>query len=318
MRPLLTIERYLFAPAPLAVLGYCRAAFYGWLFLFYLPLVQLVGSQDISAFADVDRVFWQPVFPFALLGYAVLPHPWIDLLVIVFRISLLAACLGLFTRTCMLLAFVTGTYVIGLPNNFGSMSHTGGIVVIALGVMALSRAGDAFSLDALWRRRRRDPPPAPGGEYRWPIRFIWILLATAYFVSGASKLMANGLDYLHPDMMASFLRQRSFAWQTRPFTGWGLALADYPWICAATSAWTLFAETGFWLVLISRRARALLVPAMFLTHVGIALLLGPQFFQWMALLVFLVPWPAKTPQPPSGAAEPASPACAPAAPAFQA
>jgi len=156
--------------------------------------------------------------------------------------------------------------------------------------MALSRAGDSVSLDELLRRRRGGSRREPSGEYRWPIRFIWVLLATAYFVSGASKVMANGLGYLHPDVMAGFLRQRSFAWQTRPFTDLGLGLTDYAWICVAASAWTLVAELGFWLVLISRRAQGVLVPGMFVTHIGIALLLGPQFFQWMALFVFCIPW----------------------------
>lgn len=285
-----SLDRFFFAPAPAQGLGCCRIAFYGWLFLFYLPAVETYGAQNVAAFADVGEIFWDPVFPFARLRVTVLPHPWIDALVIGWRIALLLACAGWFTRLSMVFALLAGAYLIGLPLNFGTMSHTGGIVVLGLAIMALSRAGESLSIDALIRRRRGLPLPQPSGEYRWPIRFIWVLLAVAYFVSGASKLLSNGLGYLNPDVMAGFLRHRSFAWQVRPLTGWGLRLADIWWICTAASLWTLIAEMCFWLVLVSRRARAILASGMFMTHIGIAMLLGPQFFQWMALFVFFVPW----------------------------
>jgi hypothetical protein len=286
------VHRYFFRACPPEELGYCRVAFYLWLSLFYLPLVDTYGSQDVSAFADVGEVFWHPIWPFNVLGLSVAPHPWIDLLAGTWKLSLLLSCLGLFSRASMVCAFVLGAYLIGLPFNFGKLSHTGGIVVIALGILALSRAGDAISLDAWQRRRAGRAAAEPSGEYRWPIRFVWVLVATVYFCSGASKLISSGLGYLDPDMMASFLRERHFAWYSRPLTDWGYRLAEVRWLCTAMAAWTLISETGFWVALVSRRARAVLVPGLFLSHVGIALLLGPQFFQFMSVYVFWVPWGA--------------------------
>jgi hypothetical protein len=284
------VQRYFFASVPPHGLGCCRIAFYLWLLLFYLPIVDAYPSQNVSAFADVDRIFWQPIFPFTFLRLPSPAHPWIDAAVIAFKVSLLTACIGLFTRTSMWISLMLGVYVIGLPFNFGKLSHTGGIVVIALGIMALSRAGDAISVDAWLRRRAGRPPIEPSGEYRWPIRFVWMLIATAYLVSAASKVMNSGLGYLDPDTMAGFLRQRSFAWYNQPLTDWGYGLANLRWLCTAIAAWTLFAEGFFWLTLISRRARAFLVIGMLFTHIGITLLIGPQFFQWLSVFVFFVPW----------------------------
>lgn len=285
-----SLTRYFFSPAPASDLGYCRIAFYLWLFLFYLPLIDTYGSQNVSDFADVHAIFRQPIFPFNLVEAWLLPGRWIEWMVTIWRISLLLACIGLFTRASMVCAFLLGGYLIGLPFNFGTMTHTGGALVIGLGIMALSKAGDGASVDAWWRRRLGRPLPTIGGEYRWPIRFIWVLLAVLYFCSGMSKWLNSGTEYLSPGVMAGFLRQRSVAWYTRSFTDWGYGLADIRWFCTAATAWTLVGETCFWLTLISRRARAVLVPAMFLTHIGVAALLGPQFFQFLSLYVFWIPW----------------------------
>ena len=61
------------------------------------------------------------------------------------------------------------------------------------------------------------------------------------------------------------------------------------------AGWALVAEIGFWTTLWSRWARIVLVPGMFLMHIGIAMTLGPQFFQLMALYVFWVPWAREHP-----------------------
>lgn len=289
-RVISTLQCYFFAPASPVGLGRSRVAFYLWLFLYYLPVVETFGSQNVSAFADIGDIFWQPVFPFDLVDRPRLPHPWIDLLVVTWKLSLFTSCVGLFTRVSMGVAFVLGTYTIGLPLNFGTVFHTGGAVVIALGIMALSRAGDAVSVDSWWQRRMCRPGPEAGGEYRWPIRFVWVLLATVYFSAGVSKWVGSGLAYLDPDVMASFLRQRAFASYQQPLTDWGYGLAAMPWVCTAMATWTLFAETGFVAALVSRRAALVLVPGMFLMHIGIAAVIGPQFFQFMSIYVFWIPW----------------------------
>jgi hypothetical protein len=284
------IGRYFFQPVGPERLGACRAAFYLWLFLFYLPLVETVHSEGLTDFADVSEVLWMPISFFEALGIEVLPRPWLDVAELLWKVSLLTSCIGLFTRVSMWVAFLLGAYVIGLPLNFGSVPHSSGVVVLTLGIMALSRAGDALSVDAWWRRHEGEPEPGASGEYRWPIRFAWVLLATIYCSSGVVKWLASGLDYLDPEIMGTYLTQRSYGWSTRPLTDLGLRIADVAWLCTGMAAWTLLAETGFFLALFSRRAAAILVPGMFLMHVAIAALLGPQFFQFLSVYVFWIPW----------------------------
>jgi len=50
-----------------------------------------------------------------------------------------------------------------------------------MGVLALSRCGDAFSLDRLVRARRHAEAPPPSGEYRWPARMILLVMSCVFF-----------------------------------------------------------------------------------------------------------------------------------------
>lgn len=290
------LEQYLFAPAAPTLLGRCRVAFYLWVSAFYWPVAITWGSQDISDFADVGSIFWHPLPLFDLLHLPLLPHPWLDYLYLGWKVALAFACVGLFTRLSMWLSFVPALYLLGLPLNFGTVNHATSGLVMGLGIMAFSRAGDAVSIDAWWRSRTGRSHPLPSGEYRWPIRFVWILLATIYACAGIGKWASSGFSYLDPDVMASFLRQRALASYQPPLTDWGWGLVDYPWLLSGMAAWALLFEIGFFTTLWSRRARIVLVPGMFLMHIGIAMLLGPQFFQLMALYVFWVPWARELPE----------------------
>ena len=72
-------------------------------------------------------------------------------------LSLLCAALGLFSRVSMALSFVTALYTFALQQNFAK--YTGGgidIVVVVMGGFALSRAGEALSLDRFFRLLRRE------------------------------------------------------------------------------------------------------------------------------------------------------------------
>src|SRR4029078_3516477 len=103
----------------------------------------------------------------------------------------LIACAGTVTRVSTLASFVLGFYLLGLPHNFGKVNHDDAIIVLIFAVMALSRAGDAWSLDATIARRLRGgrplPVPASSGEYTWPLRCVWLALALIYLAAGVGK-----------------------------------------------------------------------------------------------------------------------------------
>src|SRR5207302_10188593 len=75
-----------------------------------------------------------------------------------------------------------------------------------------------------------------------------------------------------------------------PLTAWGPFLAHSVWLCRLLAGATLAIEVSFPLALFSRRARWALVPAGLLMQVGIRVLMGPSFEQFMSCYLFWVPW----------------------------
>ena len=137
-------SRYFFTPAAATDLAFSRAAFCTLAFLYYLP-------QDFSEWGTVAREFWMPIPLFAVSGIPLLSAGALSALQIVFKVALALAAVGLFTRLALVVAFGCSVYLLGLPQNFGQIQHFDTLVVLVFGILAMSRAGDAWSIDA-WRR----------------------------------------------------------------------------------------------------------------------------------------------------------------------
>ena len=275
-----------FEPALPLNLGVCRALFFGAFFLFYLP-------QDFAAWGEVSEVFWTPIPLFKAFH---LPVPSGDLLAWVegtWKAALGLGCLGLFTRASTAASFVLGLYLLGLPQNFvgGFLYHYDMLVVLVLGILAFSRCGDAFSADRLIGRARRVDaarPPQASGEYTWPVRAVWLTFALIFFAAGVSKLRHSGLEWIFSENMASILIWAQY--RMDPLVSWGLYLAQHEWLYQSMAAATVVLEVGYPLALFSRRARWVIVPAMFCMLVGVRALMGPPFYPFLICHLFWVPW----------------------------
>ncbi|HEX6940099.1 MAG TPA: DCC1-like thiol-disulfide oxidoreductase family protein [Longimicrobiales bacterium] len=279
-------NRFWFAPSPPLNLGLCRALFFGTLFLFYLP-------QHFTAWGDVSPVFWEPVFLLRFFHLPQLSAPILGLLEAIWKMALLLCCIGLFTRPSGWTAFLLGAYLFGLQHSFGKVRHHDAILVLSLGLLALSRAGDAFSVDRLIRRARGGPdarPPAPSGEYTWPVRGVWVIMALVFLGAGVSKLQDAGPAWVFSDNMANTLIEANYGITNGPLVPWGLHLAQIGWLTRLMALGALGVELAYPLALFSRRARWLLVPAVLGMQIGIRVILGPRFVQFMICNIFWVPW----------------------------
>jgi hypothetical protein len=284
--------RFFFEPVEPSNLGLCRVLFYGAFFLLYLP-------QDWSAWAYVGDVFFQPIVFFQILQLPVLSSDLILVLQAIWKASLALSCLGLFTRASTMSSLILGVYLLGLPNNFGKIHEHEALVVICLGIMALSRCGDAYSIDQLIRKARRGNDPSAwrtwiSGEYTWPVRNVWLMFALVFFLAGVSKLRHSGLEWIFSDNMAITLMQMGVQYHMAnadPLVPWGPYLAQHVWLTQLMAAGTLVLEVGYPLALFSSRARWVIVPSMLLLLIGVRVLMGPTFVpQWLILYLFWVPW----------------------------
>jgi hypothetical protein len=271
-----------FEPAHATDLGIGRLLFFSGLFLFYLPI-------DFSEWGLVSRAFWMPLPAFNLLHLGPASAPALESLSTVWRIALILSAVGLFTRSSMIVSAVLGFYLLGLPHNFGHTYHFDALLVLALAIMAFSRAGDAWSIDALFSR----PNVSPSAEYTWPIRMIWTAMALVFFAAGLAKLRHGGLEWITSANMEMILRRAAYhTSDADPIATLGLWIASHAWLTRLLAAMTVLVELGFITALWSRAARAVMVPAAALLLIGIRITMGPTFGGFLIANVFWVPWRA--------------------------
>jgi hypothetical protein len=277
-----------FTPGRPENLGVCRLLFFGGMLLLY-------GPRDFSEWAHVDPVFWRPVMLIHALRLPLFSAEVLSLLQAVWKTALALSCVGLLTRVSTAAALLGGVYFLALPQNFGVISHMDMAPLLVLAVMALSRCGDAWSLDRLIGAARHPEAPgtsegSTGGENTWPVRMVWVVLALVFFSAGVTKLRRSGLEWALSDQLALILAGRSLELTWTLPTSWGLTVAERPWLSRSLAVVTLLVELGYPLSLVSGAARRVLVPCTLLMLIGFRILLGPYFTPVMLCHVFWVPW----------------------------
>ena len=279
-RPLSVLDRWAFAPQAPEPLAICRIVVCASLFVYYFVL------YDFRGWDAIVPIFYERVGLFGLLGdNLTLGDPAIYALQAIWGVSLLLGALGLFTRTSLTTAAILAFYFLGLRTAFGKVSHSEPMVVFMLVTLALSRCGDALSLDRRLFARRA---VGPSGEYRWPIRTIWIVMAIVFAFAGWNKLDLAGVAWAHPDSFVPMMLRHFYA--NEPPVDWGIQLAYFKPFVWMGGILTLVGECLFPLVLVSRKARLFFVPLMFGMQANIALLFGVYFWPFLPAYAFFVPW----------------------------
>ena len=282
------LDRYFFLPERPEPLALCRAVACGAFFVYFA-----LFDGDFRGWLRIADVYYEPegVWRFywevtrdglPILGDAA--TWWAQT---IFKVALLLGCVGLFTRVSMWVAFACGFFLLGLSTGFGKVSHSEPACVWMLLILAMSRCGDAWSLDrALFRRG--EARKAWSGEYRWPLRMVWVVMALVFGLAGWSKLIEAGPRWMHPDSFTPLML--SHYYENDPPTELGLRLAWFRPFVWAGSVSTLVGECLFPLALVSRRARLVLVPLMFGMQLNITALFGVYFWAFLPGYAFWVPW----------------------------
>jgi hypothetical protein len=269
-------KRYWFAPQGATTLGVCRIAFFALLFAYYL-------TQAFSPWGEAPRSFWKPIWAFEEFDIPVLGVTAMGACGTAWKVALALSCIGLFTRVSTAAAFVLGFYLLGLRHSWGKAGHEDAATVLILLTLAFSRCGDALSLDSLLRRRAHgegyDRIAQPSGEYRWPIRAIWLIFAMVFFNAAVAKLRESGLHWAWSDNLAVLMVRLNYF--NKPKTDWGLFLANLPGFGKGMGVSALAVELFAPLLLFSRAARWVLVPSAFLMQLGHRSLLGVDFTVFM-------------------------------------
>lgn len=273
-----TWMRFWLEPTTPFNLGACRALSCGAFLLIF-------WRQDSSGWADVSTAFWMPPAAVQHLEFPVLSGGLLRALQWTWKLALGLSCVGLFTRLSTTASCVLGVYLLGLPHHFGRIHHRDAIVVLVLATLALSRSGDAWSLDRLVAKVRRgaDSGALPmSGEYRWPVCLVQVLVTLVFFGAGVSKLRQSGLEWIFSDNVRLLLLERR-----RPL---GLWVARHSWLCRLIAGATVVGELCAPLAVVNRLARAILIPGLFVMQIGIYVMMGTGFKEFMVVYLFWVPW----------------------------
>jgi hypothetical protein len=273
--------RFWFAPTAPTNLCVSRMMFFGGMLAMY-------AREDFSAWGRVSDAFWLPVPLFSVLHLRPLDVETLTALQAIWRVALALSAVGIAARASMAVSFALGLYLLGLPHNFGQTYHFDALLVIAMGILACSRAGDAWSVDA-WLKGGGDSQPS--GEYTWPVRAIWVAASLVFFAAGVAKMRYGGLAWITSDNMSIVLTRALYhVSDADPLTRVGLAIARRHWLSSALAAAAVAIELGFPLTLVSRKAQFIFVPAAFGMLLGIRILMGPTFGGFLVAFVFWIPW----------------------------
>lgn len=277
------IRNYFFRLASARSFGGARLSFYGALFIFYTRW----NSVSPSGWETMDgSAFWQPRSFFALLpsSFWLSFNPgWMYYLWIV---SMVAAGLGLLFRYSSWIAFLSFLYLTGLPINFGKIHHSNHMPVVILGIFACTGLAGAFSFDELWARSRGRAFIQASRAYGWFFATVLFYMCLTYMNAGLNKWWIGGAEWGDNESMATIIL-------TRPtVTEWGRWVASSNWIPGLLAWATLLIQPLAPLALFSRWAYWILIPSLFMIHVGTYALLGAHgaFVPYNLCFLVLLPW----------------------------
>lgn len=281
-----------FEPATADNLGLARILVFGSMAIFYVTTPYLFPSwgwhQTFSEWGGVSHLFWKPIWLFRTFHLPQLSSSEIAIMDGVWKTALIFAAVGLFTRFSAGVAAILSVYLFGLQNNFGKTHHLEILLLWAFLIFTVSRCGDAFSLDRLLRTGRTGQgPDRKSGEYTWPVRLIWVIMAMIYLEAGISKARHSGITWVTGGVMTFFLQRSQYhITDAEPLTNWGLLIARHWWSSSLFALMGIGLELTYWTALFSKRLRWVMVPGGMMMQIGIAALMGPNFYQ-MIICQFL-------------------------------
>ena len=244
-------------------------------------------SWDFSHWLNISDAFWLPVPLIHALGIDIPSPAFVLVLQRVFFIALSLGFIGLFSRAAFAVTFLSGLYLFGMRQSFGFVEPAEGHFFIMFGIFAMSRCGDAFSVDSLvrrWRgRNHRIQEKAARGTYSWPVRLMQLLFVSVFFAGGVAKMRLGGLDWIFSDNLALTVQVIDLG----PLSHW---LAENVLLGQVLSVGALALELLSPLALFSRRARIVIVPCLFFMQIGFAVTMRATFRTFFLTYAFWIPW----------------------------
>lgn len=227
---------------------------------FFMFMLNVTGSEE--------RILWYSTLPADLY---VAPPGWGGLLelmpinletastaLMLLRVAIVFAFIGLFSRTSAWIVAILGIYVLGIPQMFGKVNHYHHIIWFAA-ILGSSRCGDMLSIDSLIRafRQGRDALPSrpvTSRYYALPLKITWLLMGLIYFFPGFWKLTYSGTAWIFSEN----LKYKMYAtWASLGADPPFFRLDLYPFLYQGAAIFTILFELAFIFLILVPRLRLL-------------------------------------------------------------
>ncbi len=190
-------------------------------------------------------------------------------------------------------------FVLSYRNSWTMIFHTDNVLVWHILILGLTRAADAFSLDARRQKLKNAPLAEPiHWRYGWAINLLCAATVATYFLAGAAKLAGpDGLGWMTGEVMRSQLavdnlRKELLVGEAPAAFGW---LYSNVLLFAMMGIGTLVMELGAPLALFSKRFGRLWSIGAFFGHWGIYFVMGITFRYQLLGVIFAPFFPVERP-----------------------
>jgi len=229
-----------------------------------------------AAYAEVPSFLWRPVWHLKALGLPAYTSMWLKIIATLFSIFCLLSALAWRTEVSTAFAFLLSLFLFPLSNSFSCFFHTENSIVVALGILALTRrdqSSKAFEDRALL--------------------LIRLVLVGLYFSAAISKILNWGLSFGF-DGGAYYAVEINQFWRGANAPPLAIELREYllerKWILVFFSHMTLAIELASPLMLLRNRIGYVVTALAFFMQLGfIVVLQFPKFIPILVLFIFMVP-----------------------------
>jgi hypothetical protein len=276
-----------FAPGSAETLGICRLVYVSIL-LWTLP-ISGIGAVSLSPDA-----LWRPTPLFEWIGLTAAPAAALRTMGAALSAALVFSAIGFLTRLSCLIAAVLSFYLLGLRECYGVVYHSTSTIPLMLLVLAAGRSGDAWSVESLLGRLLGRTPArerVAAGEYTWPVRLAQTYAALVFFAAGVAKLRHGGFAWIFSGNLREILIGEHYLATVRA-NPIGLQVAEHVYLCMLAALVVVAAEALAPWALVSKPARAVIVPALFVFNASLSVFFGFTFAPLLATFVFWIPWSA--------------------------
>ena len=260
--------------------------------VFYTGLLLLAFRDEkspIRGYADYSRVDPELFRVYGLMDWLGVPYLSPSTVLVIIAALILcwiAAAIGLFTRLSMIATALLFVFLHGLFLGSNAFNHNWFVPMYAVVAMAFASPSREWSVDGwLYCGDGHVAETSAGAGRSGLARWAFLVLVVGfYFAAGVGKLQTSGFAWADGHTIGYFAGERG------DLTLFGDLVASQPMLSQMAAILALSFELGAVLALLSPTYRYVMLAGWTAMHLGINLVMGPDYWENVWCFILLVNW----------------------------